>query len=398
MKPLAQSGSHDHTRPDGFNHDEWFFHPGYRAWALLHLDQVLPGKTLSRGRGPVAELHTIEAPSNLSDLRFTADIENSPIAGQVLSVADAFDWLEMRALIVLKNNRVVVETYKGMHPDQRHHWMSISKATINMLMGMLVSQGELDLNKSIGDYVSTLNRTDYGQFRIQDVANMDVGVSMNEEDYSNPNAEFRKWARAAGWLPENGRFPDGLKGLLRDIQRRERDTGPDRKAHYTGSSSQAVAWVIEEITGLPIVDAIETFIWSRLGAEQDAFASVDAHGVMFVGGGMVSSLRDLARFGSIWTRKGLLPNGERLFSEQWTNECTDGSGPMVAGHWRYHNQGYSRGTELIHQGHSGQMLWANPATDTQVCCFGASMLPNGSNAQTMQVQIQMAEAIDRALR
>jgi CubicO group peptidase (beta-lactamase class C family) len=45
-------------------------------------------------------------------------------------------------------------------------------------------------------------------------------------------------------------------------------------------------------------------IWSRMGAEQDAYMTVDGVGTPFAGGGLSAGLRDLGRFGQIMLNGG----------------------------------------------------------------------------------------------
>jgi len=119
---------------------------------------------------------------------------------------------------------------------------------------------------------------------------------------------------------------------------------------YTGSSSQVLAWVIEHLTGVPTTVAYERYLWQHLGAVADASISIDRHGVPFVGGGWLSTLRDLARYGMIWANRGVAPDGTRLFDDAWIEENTAGKGPKVFKDWGYHNHAYSRNGGLAHPG------------------------------------------------
>ena len=49
-----------------------------------------------------------------------------------------------------------------------------------------------------------------------------------------------------------------------------------------------------------------------MGAEQDAYQTVDGKGVPFAGGGVTAGLRDLGRLGMLMLNGGEI-NGERLF-------------------------------------------------------------------------------------
>jgi CubicO group peptidase (beta-lactamase class C family) len=125
--------------------------------------------------------------------------------------------------------------------------------------------------------------------------------------------------------------------------------------------------------------------------------TVDRHGFPFVGGGYSSTLRDLARYGTIWARRGVAPDGTRIFDEAWLKENTAGKGPKIRD-YRYHNQSYSKGGAITHQGHSGQMLWVHPESGTVVVTFGSMTTAGGGNNWSRQAYLLLAEAIDQHLR
>jgi hypothetical protein len=78
-------------------------------------------------------------------------------------------------------------------------------------------------------------------------------------------------------------------------------------------------------------------------------------------------------------------------------ENTSGKGRKLRD-YRYHNQSYSKGTAIAHQGHSGQMLWVNLESGTIVVCFGSTTTASGGNAWSRQAYLFVAETIDRRLR
>ncbi len=55
-------------------------------------------------------------------------------------------------------------------------------------------------------------------------------------------------------------------------------------------------------------------------------------------------------------------------------------------------------TAIVHQGHSGQILWVNPQSGTIVACFGSVTTPGGGNRWSRQAHVALAEAIDQYLR
>ncbi len=55
-------------------------------------------------------------------------------------------------------------------------------------------------------------------------------------------------------------------------------------------------------------------------------------------------------------------------------------------------------TAIVHQGHSGQILWVNPQSGTIVACFSSVTTPGGGNRWSRQAHLALAEAIDQYLR
>jgi CubicO group peptidase (beta-lactamase class C family) len=78
-------------------------------------------------------------------------------------------------------------------------------------------------------------------------------------------------------------------------------------------------------------------------------------------------------------------------------ENTSGKGPLLAEH-HYHNQSYSKDGAIVHQGHSGQMLWVRPESGTIVATFGSTTTPEGGHPWTRPAYLWVAEAIERRLR
>jgi CubicO group peptidase (beta-lactamase class C family) len=62
-----------------------------------------------------------------------------------------------------------------------------------------------------------------------------------------------------------------------------------------------VSWVIERVTGLPFAEVLGREIWSRAGFEAPARLCGSAAGAPGSHGGLCTTLRDLARFGMLFT-------------------------------------------------------------------------------------------------
>ena len=65
-----------------------------------------------------------------------------------------------------------------------------------------------------------------------------------------------------------------------------------------------LAWVIERAAGERLHDLISRELWQPMGAEFDAEITVDRQGNPMADGGVSATLRDLARFGLLFLRRG----------------------------------------------------------------------------------------------
>jgi CubicO group peptidase (beta-lactamase class C family) len=386
-------------RPGDLTLDNWFHDGHMRVYALLNLGDVVRSVELQRGKGPVYMFGNSRVPQLMDNLTITYKEEGFPKAGTPISLRELFGWTNGQGILVVRNGKIVFEEYPGMDPSQRHHWMSVSKSTLNMLMGKLVMEGKLDHKKKVEDYLPELKGKGYGSFTVQELADMDADVSCDERNYHDPKSQFWDFGRSMGWFIDDGKWPGGVKQFLTSVQRLEKPKGEAaERTRYTSTNSMMIGWIIEKITGEPLTEYIENSLWRHIGAVANASVTVDKHGFPFVGGGYSSTLRDLARYGTIWANSGVAPDGTRIFAEAWMKENMSGKGPKLRADYRYRNQSYSNGTGIGHQGHSGQMLWVNPSSGTIVVCFSSMTTPSGGTTWSRLAHTTMAEAIDKHLR
>jgi CubicO group peptidase (beta-lactamase class C family) len=62
-----------------------------------------------------------------------------------------------------------------------------------------------------------------------------------------------------------------------------------------------LAWLVEEITGMTFQDALTKEVWSKIGAEANGAYIAPMKGVPITHGGFLGRIRDLARFGLLYT-------------------------------------------------------------------------------------------------
>src|SRR5215470_10049207 len=110
--------------------------------------------------------------------------------------------------------------------------------------------------------------------------------------------------------------------MLRTIKR-ERPAG--EKWAYTSSNTVVIGEIVSRVSGKSLADTISDVIWSKMGAEHDALLIQNERGHPMSGAGMAATLRDVARFGLLFTKNA--PAGQtRVISDAIVKRMFTGYG------------------------------------------------------------------------
>ena len=108
-------------------------------------------------------------------------------------------------MVAVRGGDVLFERYApDFGPNQPHSVQSITKTTMNLVVGLLVEQGRIDLGKEVRHYLPDIG-SGYAAATVQDVLDMNA-INDYSEDYSDPYASVFLHEAAMGWrLPGSGR-------------------------------------------------------------------------------------------------------------------------------------------------------------------------------------------------
>jgi CubicO group peptidase (beta-lactamase class C family) len=141
--------------------------------------------------------------------------------------------------------------------------------------------------------------------------------------------------------------------------------------------SDMLGLVLESAAGERLSDLISHSIWRPMGAESDAYITVDAKGAPRAAGGICVRPRDLARFGQVMCNGGLF-NGNQVIPADWIRDTTthgsyeawqQGSFSHLLPKGRYRNQWYQTGNPngaFCAIGIHGQWIYADPANEVVI--------------------------------
>jgi CubicO group peptidase (beta-lactamase class C family) len=350
-------------------------------WVYTHVPEVFQSAVVRRG-GAIADLPTQLRPE-IGALKLNKPGEPDQTLDQFVNNG-AVD-----GCIVLHEGKIVYEKYPTIHPNDIHLMFSITKAVVLTALAILEDQGKIDLAKPVEQYLPELKGSDWAGIRLRDLVDMRSGMEGVEDSndaYRNPKHKEFQVEATLGWLPRTApELPEAARhgdlfGMLRTIKR-ERKAG--EKWAYTSSNTVVIGEVVSRVSGKSLADTISELIWSRIGAEHDAFITVNERGFPMSGGGMAATLRDVERFGLAFTKDP--PGGQgRIISDTIIKRIFGGrpgeGGAKPDEHGMlpltYEWDMISDKGELAKGGWAGQLLYINRNKNVVIAWFGTNQVPD----------------------
>ena len=375
--------------------DSNFFSFPKLRWTVCHFRELLPTEQVSRGIG--------------APVPFEYDLDETAIdtlTFKPMGSREKMTWKESLAanytdgMLILHKGKIVYERYFGCLDEiGKHGAMSMTKSLTGLLAEMLVVEGKLDDTALVSTIVPELADSAFGNATVRQVMDMTTGLAYSE-DYSDPEADIWIYSRAASPLPKPAGY-DGPDGYFEYLQTVRPEGNHGDAFHYKTINTDALGWIISRVSGLEVTDLLSERIWRHMGAEQDAYITVDGKGTPFAGGGLSAGLRDLGRIGQLMLNEGEI-NGKRLFSPEVVANIRRGSSKEAfakAGYttlkggsyrsmwWLFHNDNGAFAARGVH----GQTIYVDPKADMVIVRLAS--YPTAKNAKIDPTSLPAYEAV-----
>ncbi|VCU72267.1 6-aminohexanoate-dimer hydrolase [Pigmentiphaga humi] len=380
-----------------FDDGSYFRFPALR-WSVSNFRQLMPTVNVSRGLSAPAPLPRALR-DDIDDVVFQPMGANRPMSWKESLKANYTD-----GIVVLHKGRIVYERYFGvLNPQGQHGAMSVTKSFVGTLAAMLVAEGELDPSRRVAGYVPELGSSAFGNATVRQLMDMTTGIRFSE-DYADPDAEVWAHAAAGNPLPKAQDYT-GPRSYYEFLQTVKPEGRHGEAFHYRTANTDALGWVLARVSGRSVAQLLSERVWSRLGAEQDAYMTVDSTGTPFAGGGLNTGLRDLARFGEMIRNNGFF-NGRQVLPAAAVADIRRGGDPaaftqagytLLAG-WTYRDMWW-----VTHNAHGafaargvhGQALYIDPKAEMVIARFASH--PVAGNAANDPTSLPAYHALARHL-
>jgi len=372
---------------------DFFSFPKLR-WTVCHIRQLMPTKQVSRGIDAPLPL-AYEIDDGIDAVSFTPMGGNKPMTWKESLSANYTD-----GILILHRGRIVYEKYSGcLDETGKHAAMSMTKSITGLLAEILVAEGQLDDSARVASIIPELKDSAFGNATVRQVMDMTTALDYSE-DYSDPEADIWIYSKAASPLPKPKGY-QGPNGYFEYLQTVKQDGDHGEAFGYRTVNTDALGWIVSRVTGKDLAELISSRLWSRMGAEQDGYMTVDAKGTPFAGGGLSAGLRDLGRIGLLMLEDGKL-HGQQLFPKAVVDNIRAGGDKEAfakAGYKTLEGGSYRSMWWLLHNNHGafaargvhGQTIYVDPTAGMVIVRFAS--FPSAKNAKIDPTSLPAYQAV-----
>ena len=214
---------------------------------------------------------------------------------------------DTRAFLVMSKDSLLYEQYWDKHNEETvSNSFSVAKTVVALLIGIAVEEGDIkNLDESVANYLPEFKGGEMESITIRNLLTMSSGLDWSESgaDPLSDNAESYY-----GW------------GLRSQVTNQKLIHKPGETFRYQSGNSQLLAFIIEAATGEDLTKYAEDKIWSKIGASNDAFWSLDKEGgdeKAFCC--MYATARDFLKIGQLLLNEGRVGN-EQVIPEWYYAE------------------------------------------------------------------------------
>ena len=290
------------------------------AWNFKNLHMIFPTVNVYRD-GPVRELtrrpmkeigeYVIDTPEGRMSFEEFIHSDQSTAMG----------------VVVLHKGDIVYERYPRMQEHEKPVYWSTSKIFPSTIIRLLEERGLVDVGEPIETYIPKLAGSSFAGTSVRHILDMSSGLDCSDEYESRDSCYYLySMAIGDGFRTENA--PDNPYDFAATYEA-TREAPPGHKFSYSGLNTFLLGWLVEEVMDMPFQDAFSREIWTKIGAESDASYIAPRYGIPVTHGGFVSRMRDLARFGLLFTPSFRVVSDEQIISDSHIDLIRNGGDPNL---------------------------------------------------------------------
>ena len=283
-----------------------YFVPPYSNYYFHHMDQLGFKFDLVKRAGTV---YPLKEPTNTFTTNYTFD-------NHAYTLDQYMKRNEVTGFLVLKDNQIIYERYfHGADQQSRFLTNSVGKSITSTLVGIALKDGKISsVNDPIIKYLPELKQSGFNRVTIKQALEMASGLDLSYTPY-DPHSSTHQFNKSA--LTGNPSFMNLLKSL-----KANKKVEPGTAFDYENENTEALGLMLEKVVGKPLNEYMQEKIWSKIGAQSDAFLyRAKAQSDQCAFGCVNATVRDYGRFGLMMMHGGSL-DGTQIVESSWVKEAT----------------------------------------------------------------------------
>ena len=276
------------------------------AWNNKNLHQILTTVNVYRS-GPVSVLDY-----NLANNINTTEV-NTPVGLMNFQTFIDHDKSTVMGVVIAHKGKIIFEHYPRMEEHEKPIYWSVSKVLPATLLRIYEERKQLDVSKPIDFYLKELKDTSYAGIRIRNILDMASGLDCSD-NYETFESCYYLYSMSIG----DGFRTEDAEDTPYDFVKNtkiKRNAPQGEIFSYSGVDTFVLAWLVEELSGMPYQDALSKEIWNKIGAESDASFIAPRYGIPISHGGFLANMRDMIRFGLLFTPSYKTVSEEKIISD-----------------------------------------------------------------------------------
>jgi CubicO group peptidase (beta-lactamase class C family) len=380
---LKYTAAEAYTIHENINRSRWDIGGRLSHYSFRFMSEFFPTETIKKSNQEFT--FTENQRNEIGSISIQNGAESETLEAQLKR-------LHVNSIVVVKKGEIVFEKYYSMLPEEQHTLQSVSKVITSTLIAKLENEGKIRTDRPIEQYIPELRNTAWQGIPVKDILDMRSGIQGSESDledgpFTNPNHNYYKFESALGLLPRAGSAPPPVYEHVASLKRKN---PPGEKVEYHSVNTFVLGWLAEKLTGAKYSDLVSEWIWKTMGASSNAYVCLSEKGVPWTHGGVSTTLRDLARFGMLFTQSDIVARKESLVSQAQLESI------FASGQSGYQWDWARKGHGIMKSGFGGQGLYVNPGIDLVIAFFNHIDVDwKTDNMISFETILEIEKAIER---
>lgn len=232
-----------------------------------------------------------------------------------------------QGVVITRRGYIIAEAYFGnFQQTSLHHSYSVAKSVTGALIGVAISKGLItSVQQNVSDFYSRWRTEDTPPWKrdmtIRHLLTMTSGLQWNETVYFGPDSASNDAYRMAA-QPDFARY----------VLDRPAIHQPGTLWNYSSGDSMLLAGIVAAASGITARQFAQQNIFTPLGIPSAEWES-DPSGQTNGGWGIHLNVRDFAKFGYLYLKKGRWEN-QQLVPEAWITTSVQRAAPGII-HYGY---------------------------------------------------------------